>query len=70
MIAVAKLKNNKEIFRDPAFRGKLDPDFLIDLYEEFILWRIRNPDGKSEFVRICPQLVANTSLTQFILFGS
>ena len=36
-VAVAKLEKNKKIFRDPAFRGKLDQDFLIDLYEELII---------------------------------
>ena len=35
-IAMAKLKNNKEIRVDPAFRRKLNSDFLVDLYEEFI----------------------------------
>ena len=36
-VAVAKLWKNREMLRDPAFRGKLDQDFLIDLYEEFII---------------------------------
>ena len=49
-VAVAKLEKNKKIFRDPAFRGKLDQDFLIDLYEELIIWRIRNLDWKSETI--------------------
>ena len=49
-VAVAKLEKNKKIFRDPAFRAKLDQDFLIDLYEELIIWRIRNLDWKSETI--------------------
>ena len=39
-IAVAKLKNNKEVFRDPAFRKKIEGEqvqgLLLDIFEEIL----------------------------------
>ena len=36
-VAVAKLWKNREMLRDPAFRGKLDPVFLTDLCLELFI---------------------------------
>ena len=36
-VAMAKLRKDKKILREPAFKGKLDQAFLIDLYEEIFL---------------------------------
>ena len=36
-VAMAKLRKDRMILREPAFKGKLDQAFLIDLYEEIFL---------------------------------
>ena len=57
---MGKIRNNKEIMSDPAFKKKFhgNQDILIELFKEFIQWRIPS------------KYVLNSAVTQFDLSGS